>query len=339
MERDVFDALPEGGEYSSPDPGGEFTPPLPEFPPYSDAAPEGERKRRKRKFFLAGAAVLMALLVFGKAFPPPHPTAQAPSPDVTEPVPTQTQPEPAPTTVETGPVEEIPSFEALYVAFSSRVEGKLLLSHGERIESLSVEAWDRATETSLGVWDVPGEALQAGSFTLPEMDLYDLYLSGGQEIWPTPELHVSMVYRERGEEKQVTAVQPLVNGEGWYLKYDPADAVKTDYTFPGCFVLVPYDSGITKELLVIGEEPQPDKITVMGEIAGRPLTTLDYTIETLRNEYMDPETGEQVVYVINILVIPMPEGIAQGSGTAHFTVTQPVPGTTTLWETTTDIPY
>lgn len=345
MDNDFeFTPAPET-EFSMPKPETEFTPPLPEFPPIPAPAVEMPKKRRKKRFlYYVGALLLYGwiLLGNGKAEPVPPPAQTLPTVPVIEAAPTSAPP----ATVETEPAPAVPSCDVIYFGFSSQMNGKLLLHDTQTLLDVRAELWDTATDNLEIAWEVPEEAIEAGEFIIPAYDEAEIYRShqahyDETNTFPSPELRVFLRYQGAEGEETLTLTQRPQYEQGWSLRYFPENTPATEYTYPGCFALVTYDS--MEQVSVVFDDPAQlasDAIRVSGEAGGYRFTAEDCQVEVLEREGYRTDDSTPIKSYRTVLLLPRPADLPENSGgIAYFTVTQPLKHYDIIWETQLEIPY
>ena len=338
MEKDQLEFTP---------PAAEFTPPAAEFTPTGAEAQTDPGQPKKRVRRLAAAIMCLAVLTAGVQAgkksqvlvtePPTEPPA------VTQ-IPLETVPPTQPTP------ELPPDADAVLVQFSSRIEGLLLFSRPQDIQSVSVTLWDTCLDRAETEFEIPVTEIQGGSYRLPAFDLGDMYMAHQAEYmqaegFPEAELRLSLVYTHEGKEEQLQKdFQPMPE-QGWSIQYYSQTLEANEYTFPGCFVLRTYSAGEKTE--IVTDENQsllPGQLRLTVQLDGRTLSPEVFQIRLLENEsYRTDENGEQVfagMWYQTVVIIPRPEDLPEtGDHIARFTVSQELVNYDYLWVTETEVPF
>lgn len=342
MNRYLQEFTPPGQEFAPPE--GEFTPLPPEFSPVSTPAPA--RERRKRRYSFALAAIACAGLVFGLLKnPAPETSPTLPLEPVTEP--TQAM---EVTQAATAPAPAEPGCEIVLIAFSSEIQGKLLLQGTQSILEVRVELWDTLMDSLEREYRVPREDIDGGIYTIPTFFTDELYEKYPQQyeaagILPDPELRVSIRYRAEEGEQTLLLRQHAQQEQGWGVTYYPVDTPPSEYTYPGCFVLRTYPSG--KKVSVIADDPaqtDAEAIRVTVELEGQRISPESFRTEVLELEsFRYDENGNPVpdgVRYQTVLIVPRPEAFPENGGnTAVITVSQPLEHYDMEWTVQKELPY
>ena len=338
MEKDQLEFTP---------PAAEFTPPAAEFTPTGAEAQTDPGQPKKRVRRLAAAIMCLAVLTAGVQAgkksqvlvtePPTEPPA------VTQ-IPLETVPPTQPTP------ELPPDADAVLVQFSSRIEGLLLFSRPQDIQSVSVTLWDTCLDRAETEFEIPVSQIESGEYRLPAFDLGDMYMAHQAEYmqaegFPEAELRLSLVYTHEGKEEQLQKdFQPMPE-QGWSIQYYSQTLEANEYTFPGCFVLRTYSAGEKTE--IVTDENQsllPGQLRLTVQLDGRTLSPEVFQIRLLENEsYRTDENGEQVfagMWYQTVVIIPRPEDLPEtGDHIARFTVSQELVNYDYLWVTETEVPF
>lgn len=338
MEKDQLEFTP---------PAAEFTPPAAEFTPTGAEAQTDPGQPKKRVRRLAAAIMCLAVLTAGVQAgkksqvlvtePPTEPPAVTQIPLETVP-PTQ----PAP--------ELPPDADAVLVQFSSRIEGLLLFSQPQDIQSVSVTLWDTCLDRAETEFEIPVSQIESGKYQLPAFDLGDMYMAHQTEYmqadgFPEVELRLSLVYTYAGKEEQLRKDFQPKPEQGWGIQYYSQTLEANEYTFPGCFVLRTYSAGEKTE--IVTDENQsllPGQLRLTVQLDGRTLSPEVFQIRLLENEsYRTDENGEQVfagMWYQTVVIIPRPEDLPEtGDHIARFTVSQELVNYDYLWVTETEVPF
>ena len=328
-----------------PKPETEFTPPLPEFPPVPAPAVEMPKKRRRKRFaFYVGAVLLYGwiLLGNGKAEPARPAVETLPAVPTVEAAPTSVPQ----TTTEPEPILAIPGCDVIFFSFSSEMHGKLLLHDTDTLLSVRAELWDTAADSLEIAWDVPEEAIAAGEFIIPAYNESEIYFNhqahyAETNTFPNPELRVFLHYQGTDREETLTLTQRPQYEQGWSLRYFPENTPATEYTYPGYFALVTYDS--MEQVNVVFDAPDQlaeGGIRVSGEAGGYRFTAEDCRVEVLERVGYRVDDSTLVKSYRTVLLLRRPADLPENSGgIAHFTVTQPLEHYDIIWETQLEIPY
>ncbi len=396
MARKKNEFTPPGDEFTPPGeefarPGEEFRPPEREMAPCCSqyAVPPAEyapvpglglwggdgKKRHKWRFLLYVAAMVLFLFI---VFILPKLSGETPLPTGgpvlsgeptpapgSEPTPTAS---PEPTPEPTPEPEPEPECKPVFVVFSSALKARLVFTKPERFQSVSVELYDRFSETVLDEWEVDLEEIdEDGEYHLPIMDIFT-YWSSHPELYgeemenlPIPVLRTAYVYTdddgnevEGGDE--VTPAHMLgyggnyVENEGDYWGKGDADS----------FVLATWENADPIRIVVNGD-PETEEATlfVTAEVGGVRIEAEDcsvlYTVEhfefdgeyysyTYTEEYTggDVEVGEdEMVYYYATLSMHRPKDAPEPGqgGKAHITVVQPVEGMDYDWVDEIELEY
>ena len=339
MEKDQLEFTP---------PAAEFTPPEAEFTPTGVKKKTDPRHTKRRARRLAAAFACLALLTTGVMAGKKVP-AQSPSPATDPSAVTEAPPETVPATTQPVPAPA-PDADAILVQFSSRIEGLLLFSRPQDIQSVSVTLWDTCLDRAETEFEIPVTEIQGGSYRLPAFDLGDMYMAHQAEYmqaegFPEAELRLSLVYTYAGKEEQLQKdFQPMPE-QGWGIQYYSQTLEANEYTFPGCFVLRTYSAGEKTE--IVTDENQsllPGQLLLTVQLDGRTLSPEVFQIRLLENEsYRTDENGEQVfagMWYQTVVIIPRPEDLPEtGDHIARFTVSQELVNYDYLWVTETEVPY
>lgn len=346
-------------EFNTPPPEQEFTPPAPELTttPASDA-PRPARRRRKRILFYSAAAMLYAATLLGGSHTPkaPQPAVSVVTPaevPAETPVPVA---ESAPAPVETpapteaaAPVEtpvttpEPVSLRAVFIAYSDTMEGELRFTGQDRILGVTAQLWDEQIGQAVGGFEIPAEAIAAGSFKLPTLYAYEFYQQYAAEYdalgaWPDPELRLTYRFlNENGEEEEQTVTVQNQHQLGWATRYWDEDA-DPEWGYPGCFAFSTYESYVPVSVSYSQADPAaPGEITVWLTLNGQDVPAELVRLEPEEEAWPDAE-GETVVFYYGNIVVPRPDWAGE-HGVAHFTVRQALEGYDTVWVTERDVEY
>ena len=339
MEKDQLEFTP---------PAAEFTPPEAEFTPTGPEEKTDPRHTKRRARRLAAAFACLALLTTGVMAGKKVP-AQSPSPATDPPAVTEAPPETVPATTQPVPAPA-PDADAILVQFSSRIEGLLLFSQPQDIQSVSVTLWDTCLDRAETEFEIPVSQIESGEYRLPAFDLGDMYMAHQAEYmqaegFPEVELRLSLVYTHAGKEEQLRKDFLPKPEQGWGIQYYSQTLEANEYTFPGCFVLRTYSAGEKTEIVTDENQPLlPGQLRLAVQLDGRTLSPEVFQIRLLENEsYRTDENGEQVfagMWYQTVVIIPRPEDLPEtGDHIARFTVSQPLVNYDYLWVTKTEIPY
>lgn len=339
MEKDQLEFTP---------PAAEFTPPEAEFTPTGPEEKTDPRHTKRRARRLAAAFACLALLTTGVMAGKKVP-AQSPSPATDPPAVTEAPPETVPATTQPVPAPA-PDADAILVQFSSRIEGLLLFSQPQDIQSVSVTLWDTCLDRAETEFEIPVSQIESGEYRLPAFDLGDMYMAHQAEYmqaegFPEVELRLSLVYTHAGKEEQLQKdFQPMPE-QGWSIQYYSQTLEANEYTFPGCFVLRTYSAGEKTEIVTDENQPLlPGQLRLAVQLDGRTLSPEVFQIRLLENEsYRTDENGEQVfagMWYQTVVIIPRPEDLPEtGDHIARFTVSQELVNYDYLWVTETEVPF
>ncbi len=397
MARKDNEFFPTGDEFTPP--GQEFTPPEREIAPCCSQftplpaeygpvpglglAGGGNRKRNKWRFLLyAGALVILLMLLLGapklrpdgtpepqttsgptlSGTPTPGPGASdaTPAPEAT-PTPT---PEPTP---EPEPEPE-PECKTVFVVFSSALKARLVFTKPERFKSVSIELYDRFSETVLDEWEVDlSEIDEDGEYHLPIPDIFSYWSSHpelyGEEMenFPIPVLRTAYVYTDDDgnevEGKDESAPAHMLGYGGRYIENEG------DYWGAGdadSFILATWENEDPIRIVVNGD-PEKEEATlfVTAEVDGIRIEEKDcsilYTVDhfefdgeyysyTYTEEYTGGEVkvgDDEMAYYYATLSIHRPKDAPEpGEGAkAHLTVVQPVEGMDYNWVDEVELEY
>lgn len=339
MEKDQLEFTP---------PAAEFTPPEAEFTPTGPEEKTDPRHTKRRARRLAAAFACLALLTTGVMAGKKVP-AQSPSPATDPPAVTEAPPETVPATTQPVPAPA-PDADAILVQFSSRIEGLLLFSQPQDIQSVSVTLWDTCLDRAETEFEIPVSQIESGEYRLPAFDLGDMYMAHQAEYmqaegFPEVELRLSLVYTHAGKEEQLRKDFLPKPEQGWGIQYYSQTLEANEYTFPGCFVLRTYSAGEKTEIVTDENQPLlPGQLRLAVQLDGRTLSPEVFQIRLLENEsYRTDENGEQVfagMWYQTVIVIPKPEDLPEtGDHIARFTVSQELVNYDYLWVTETEVPF
>lgn len=339
MEKDQLEFTP---------PAAEFTPPEAEFTPTGPEEKTDPRHTKRRARRLAAAFACLALLTTGVMAGKKVP-AQSPSPATDPPAVTEAPPETVPATTQPVPAPA-PDADAILVQFSSRIEGLLLFSQPQDIQSVSVTLWDTCLDRAETEFEIPVSQIESGEYRLPAFDLGDMYMAHQAEYmqaegFPEVELRLSLVYTHAGKEEQLRKDFLPKPEQGWGIQYYSQTLEANEYTFPGCFVLRTYSAGEKTEIVTDENQPLlPGQLRLTALLDVVPLSPESYQIQVLENEsYRTDENGEQVfagMWYQTVVIIPRPEDLPEtGDHIARFTVSQELVNYDYLWVTETEVPY
>lgn len=339
MEKDQLEFTP---------PAAEFTPPEAEFTPTGVEEKTDPRHTKRRARRLAAAFACLALLTTGVMAGKKVP-AQSPSPATDPPAVTEAPPETVPATTQPVPAPA-PDADAILVQFSSRIEGLLLFSQPQDIQSVSVTLWDTCLDRAETEFEIPVSQIESGEYRLPAFDLGDMYMAHQAEYmqaegFPEVELRLSLVYTHAGKEEQLRKDFLPKPEQGWGIQYYSQTLEANEYTFPGCFVLRTYSAGEKTEIVTDENQPLlPGQLRLAVQLDGRTLSPEVFQIRLLENEsYRTDENGEQVfagMWYQTVVIIPRPEDLPEtGDHIARFTVSQELVNYDYLWVTETEVPY
>ena len=275
--------------------------------------------------------------------------AQSPSPATDPSAVTEAPPETVPATTQPIPAPA-PDADAILVQFSSRIEGLLLFSQPQDIQSVSVTLWDTCLDRAETEFEIPVSQIESGEYRLPAFDLGDMYMAHQAEYmqadgFPEVELRLSLVYTYAGKEEQLRKDFQPKPEQGWGIQYYSQTLEANEYTFPGCFVLRTYSAGEKTE--IVTDENQsllPGQLRLTVQLDGRTLSPEVFQIRLLENEsYRTDENGEQVfagMWYQTVVIIPRPEDLPEtGDHIARFTVSQELVNYDYLWVTETEVPF
>ena len=251
----------------------------------------------------------------------------------------------------TQPAPELPpDADAVLVQFSSRIEGLLLFSQPQDIQSVSVTLWDTCLDRAETEFEIPVSQIESGKYQLPAFDLGDMYMAHQAEYmqaegFPEVELRLSLVYTYAGKEEPLRKDFQPKPEQGWGIQYYSQTLEANEYTFPGCFVLRTYSAGEKTE--IVTDENQsllPGQLLLTVQLDGRTLSPEVFQIRLLENEsYRTDENGEQVfagMWYQTVVIIPRPEDLPEtGDHIARFTVSQELVNYDYLWVTETEVPF
>lgn len=339
MEKDQLEFTP---------PAAEFTPPEAEFTPTGPEEKTDPRHTKRRARRLAAAFACLALLTTGVMAGKKVP-AQSPSPATDPPAVTEAPPETVPATTQPVPAPA-PDADAILVQFSSRIEGLLLFSQPQDIQSVSVTLWDTCLDRAETEFEIPVSQIESGEYRLPAFDLGDMYMAHQAEYmqaegFPEVELRLSLVYTHAGKEEQLRKDFLPKPEQGWGIQYYSQTLEANEYTFPGCFVLRTYSAGEKTEIVTDENQPLlPGQLRLAVQLDGRTLSPEVFQIRLLENEsYRTDENGEQVfagMWYQTVVIIPRPEDLPEtGDHIARFTVSQELVNYDYLWVTETEVPF
>lgn len=339
MEKDQLEFTP---------PAAEFTPPEAEFTPTGVEEKTDPRHTKRRARRLAAAFACLALLTTGVMAGKKVP-AQSPSPATDPPAVTEAPPETVPATTQPVPAPA-PDADAILVQFSSRIEGLLLFSQPQDIQSVSVTLWDTCLDRAETEFEIPVSQIESGEYRLPAFDLGDMYMAHQAEYmqaegFPEVELRLSLVYTHAGKEEQLRKDFLPKPEQGWGIQYYSQTLEANEYTFPGCFVLRTYSAGEKTEIVTDENQPLlPGQLRLAVQLDGRTLSPEVFQIRLLENEsYRTDENGEQVfagMWYQTVVIIPRPEDLPEtGDHIARFTVSQELVNYDYLWVTETEVPF
>lgn len=339
MEKDQLEFTP---------PAAEFTPPEAEFTPTGVEEKTDPRHTKRRARRLAAAFACLALLTTGVMAGKKVP-AQSPSPATDPPAVTEAPPETVPATTQPVPAPA-PDADAILVQFSSRIEGLLLFSQPQDIQSVSVTLWDTCLDRAETEFEIPISQIESGEYRLPAFDLGDMYMAHQAEYmqaegFPEVELRLSLVYTHAGKEEQLRKDFLPKPEQGWGIQYYSQTLEANEYTFPGCFVLRTYSAGEKTEIVTDENQPLlPGQLRLAVQLDGRTLSPEVFQIRLLENEsYRTDENGEQVfagMWYQTVVIIPRPEDLPEtGDHIARFTVSQELVNYDYLWVTETEVPF
>lgn len=339
MEKDQLEFTP---------PAAEFTPPEAEFTPTGVEEKTDPRHTKRRARRLAAAFACLALLTTGVMAGKKVP-AQSPSPATDPPAVTEAPPETVPATTQPVPAPA-PDADAILVQFSSRIEGLLLFSQPQDIQSVSVTLWDTCLDRAETEFEIPVSQIESGEYRLPAFDLGDMYMAHQAEYmqaegFPEVELRLSLVYTHAGKEEQLRKDFLPKPEQGWGIQYYSQTLEANEYTFPGCFVLRTYSAGEKTEIVTDENQPlRPGQLRLTVQLDGRTLSPEVFQIRLLENEsYRTDENGEQVfagMWYQTVVIIPRPEDLPEtGDHIARFTVSQELVNYDYLWVTETEVPF
>ena len=342
-------------EFSSP--GAEFTPPAEEFPAPPDEFSSGSgraspKKRRKRLLTLlaAGAAVLALWPLYTASAPTAAPTqalapASAPA-STSAPAPSPT-PSPAPTPEPTpSPTPEPVKTEvrAVYLSFSDTLEGAVWFTGQENIRSAHIEIADPQIGKTLDKYDVPADAVAAGFYRLPTMEVYPAYTKYRKDYdkknaWPDPEIRLSYTYLdETGAETEATLTEPNHYELGMSARYWPKDTdASNPWAYPGRFSVSTYESSEPVAISYSRDDPSaPGEITVWLTIDGRDVDAEHASLDPKEEHYTSG--GRDAAWYYGTVVISVPDW-AETHGVAHVTIREHLRGYDEIWVTEKDIEY
>ena len=339
MEKDQLEFTP---------PAAEFTPPEAEFTPTGVEEKTDPRHTKRRARRLAAAFACLALLTTGVMAGKKVP-AQSPSPATDPSAVTEAPPETVPATTQPVPAPA-PDADAILVQFSSRIEGLLLFSQPQDIQSVSVTLWDTCLDRAETEFEIPVSQIESGKYQLPAFDLGDMYMAHQAEYmqadgFPEVELRLSLVYTYAGKEEPLRKDFQPKPEQGWGTQYYSQTLEANEYTFPGCFVLRTYSSTEKTEIVTDDSRPLlPGQLRLAVQLDGVTLSPEVFQIRLLENEsYRTDENGEQVfagMWYQTVVIIPKPENLPEtGTNVARFTVSQQLVNYDYLWVTETEVPF
>lgn len=344
-------------EFSTPPPELEFSPPVPELTPTpAPDAPRPARRRRKRILFYSAAALLYAGTILSGAgrASGPRPAASVVTPVVTAAPVTQSAPAPvetaAPVAERTPAPSETPAptpepvgISAVFLAYSDTMEGMLRFTEADRLLAVTAQLWDGQIGQTVSGFEIPAEAIAAGSFKLPTLYAYEFYQQYSEEydaIGAWPDLELRLTYRflgENGEEEEQTLTVQNQHQLGWATRYWDEDA-DPEWAYPGCFAFSTYESYAPVSVSYSKADPAaPGEITVWITINGQDVPAELVRIEPEKEEWFDAD-GETVTFYYSNIVVPRPDWAGE-HGVAHFTVRQALEGYDTIWVTERDVEY
>ena len=328
-------------------PAAEFTPPAAEFTPTGTEAQTDSGRPKKRVRRLAAALMCLTVLTVGVQAGK-KPQVLATEPPTEPPAVTQIHTETVPPTQ---PAPELPpDADAVLVQFSSRIEGLLLFSRPQDIQSVSVTLWDTCLDRAETEYEIPTNEIKNGQYQIPAFDLGDIYLAHRSEYdeaqsFPEMELRLDVDYTYAGKEELIQKTFLPKQEQGWSIQYCSQTLEANEYTFPGCFVLRTYSAKERTEIVTDDNQPLlPGQLRLTAQLDGITLSPESYQVQLLENEsYRTDENGEEVfagMWYQTVVIIPRPEDLPEtGDHIARFTVSQELVNYDYLWVTETEVPY
>lgn len=365
------DEQPRPAEF--PAPGPEYTP-VGLRAPAAPARDAGRKKKKRLIYAIAAAALVLASLgpfrLFsggGSAAPggpdAPRPAAPAETPAGT---PAQGTPAPqtaAPTQAPAAPTETpsarpdetvVPACDIYLTSLYSEVRAKLEFRDMDDAETVTLELWDPETGAQCATWDITEPALEDGAYSPPPFTtdlIYEAqadYYSAQNEFPMRCTLKAVIAYRDGDAPQSVEFSADSVEAIFWDVTYVPLSAERwSNWVTPGCFQLKVMDSPAEAQIVYGTGTPESDvDFFVTMYIDGKPVRVDPATRYTLHDEfdakvYVPGEEDLVDKHIHNtLLVIPMPEGFAEGEEhVATFTVRQYLPAYDTVVEFTQDVEF
>ena len=339
-------------EYSLPE---EFQTPAPEFPPVgAPAAPNGDEKakrRRKQRIIYAIAAAALVLVAVGPfrlfsgsgsaAEPVVIPATAQPDatpaavPDATV-APAEVTATPAPTPAATFVK---PDCEVYLTSFYSEFRGVIVFRDMDDAKTVTLEYWDPETDSLEMTEDITDGALSGEDYNIAPFStdfVYEHHRDYYEEKNSFPmtlEARVLVEYDTAAGTETATFSALSSKEVGWHVEYIPTDTDRSwGWVNPGCFQVQSKDSRVEYEIIYGADMPESENyIFVTMEIDGEPVRLDPSTFTRVHDDYDVTfyENGEMIPdhFHTTMLVIPMPEGYAEGEGhVATFTVRQYLTG-------------
>lgn len=354
MEPREFPSPPEPGA-----PAAEYTPPLPEFTPVGVTVPAEDKPKRRRFRFLLyiAAAALLVWIVFGggAVTPSAGDTADVPPAAVT-PVPEEAEPEPTPAatpeptaaptpTPEPTPVPE-PRCEIVLIGFSATFGGRVYFYDQEPVTKATARLVEPILDVTIWESEIPLEDVAAGEYTLPEIELHPVYFEHMDEYdalgtYPQDaDIYVTITYDAGEGEQTLEFTQRSKQEQGWSVRYWPESDIATQYSYPGCFGFITYE-GFDLNTIVIDDADAVEDGVISVKLTlpdGRVIEPDDAAID-VRESQVSLEDGSTTSMYTVWVIMPLPDGLPEGSGTAHAEITQYLRGYDRIWTTERDVDF
>lgn len=230
----------------------------------------------------------------------------------------------------------VPECDLYVTAFYSEFRGKAIFRNTETVTHVDLEIWDPETDSLERTLDITEAALEDGAYDLAEFTsdfIYDNHAEYYDEQGSFPmRILVKVIVQYASNyvpDGEITFSAESMNEVGWHAEYIPLDAVAySDWMNPGCFQVQVKDCPVAYEIDYCKGEPEsPNYVFVQMQVDGESVRIDPTKLVTKHAEY-DASTFENGEWIdhhfhTTLLVIPMPEGCAEGGGhTATITVTQ-----------------
>ena len=258
--------------------------------------------------------------------------------------------------VEVGSPDEtvVPACDIYLTSLYSEMRAKLEFRDMDDAETVTLELWDPETGARCATWDITEPALKDGAYSPPPFTtdlLYEAqadYYSAQNEFPMRCTLKAVIAYRDGDDTQSVEFSADSVEAIFWDVSYVPLSAERwSNWVTPGCFQLKVMDSPAEAQIVYGKGTPESDvDFFVTMNIDGQPVRVDPATRYTLHDEF-DAKVyvpGEEELvdkHIHNtLLVIPMPEGFAEGEEhVATFTVRQYLPAYDAVVEFTQDVEF